>query len=581
MPSINKHLIPTKAPGTIFDSFTGDDLSLNIRWLTATDPCYYETLNRPTVDLTVRQLVLAKALDNVQLQLGHQSLYPFLVQPQVTSGTTSLDVPISWIWDMQASLPKKWESLRLAKIKRISGTNEVTGNYDGMLRLIFTANVQSSSVEVAVLYADYHIDSSLTYQLGRLSFVSGAEETVAISPGESQTVAGFITFRTLDTDDPGVQQFLDLLAPPNDPPGTNGFYNTPTVYEIADTIGGGTGLDGDYSEDPVSHGTGLLTDNSWNPIPPVDSDTQAWVESLNYPFDANANRLSSAGVAIPVGLFSEFNIVAPAGDEPTGDTSGTFYPVWITRIERIGTSQDRLRFFFATYNVTDVEIGGTPITQAVEFATMDLLNSYTAGEVVEIAPLNNLYGQTGPNAAQWDQHFGRGHVVLSGVWDGTTTIITDFFDAFDNVVDNELEFSKSSTRISSFGVSRVPKYTPTKGQSHALLGSTSRLTNPVPPSSSNRYVTEADQGLGNKVDLESQPGISAHPSIERYGDTGALTHRIVRLVVDAANLGSDPNFYDEHILPRLTVLYGRPPQFGDCWFTGSRFMWFNGDTFQG
>lgn len=109
-------MIPTKAPGTLFSALTGGDPNLTIRWLVAADPVFFEVLNRPIADVVVRQLVLAKALDNLQVKLGHQALFPYVVQPKIASGTEVVDVPLGLIWDMHASLPKKWERLRLAKI---------------------------------------------------------------------------------------------------------------------------------------------------------------------------------------------------------------------------------------------------------------------------------------------------------------------------------------------------------------------------------------------------------------------------------------------------------------------------------
>lgn len=575
-------MVPTKAPGTIFSALTGGDSTLNIRWLTNQDPAFFEVLNRPIADLTVRQLVIAKAVDNLQVRLGHDALFPFLVQPRVTSGTTEVDIPIGLIWDFHASLPKKWENIRLAKIKRVSGTNGTTEGYAGSLRLIFTANVENSTTEVGIFYVDYVIDSTLTYQLARLSVLTSAEETVVINPGEAETVAGFIIFKTLDTTDDTVQEFLDLLAPPTDTSDTDsdGYFDNPASYEISDTIPGGAGVTDDYGLLALSHGTGLLTDSAWNAIPELDSDIQSWITSFNYPFDADANRTSTTGIVIPNGLFREFNITVPAGDQPTGDTSGTFFPVWISRLERVGTGST-IRFYFATYNVTDTASGGTPSTTAIEFATLDLVKSSTSGEIVEIVPIENLLLEDG--LTEYGQHFGRGHVVLSSLWDGTSSDVDDFYDEVDLIVDSpaDTEFSASSTRLSSFGLSRVPKYIPTIGQSRALLGSSSRRTTPVPPSYDNRYVTEQDQGLGNQVDLEAVTGISPHEAIDRYGYSGSLAHAIIKMVVDAELLGSDTTFYDTQVLPRLQVLLGRDPEFGDFWYNGTRLMFFNGDTWQG
>lgn len=574
-------MIPTKAPGTLLSSFSGGDDSLNVRWLTSADPAFFEALNRPLADITVRQLVLAKAVDGLQLSLGHQILFPFLVQPLVSSGTDVEEVPAAWIWDMHASMPKKWERLRLAKIKRIAGENDATGGYDGWLRLIFTANVQNSAVEVAIFSADYQIDSDLTYQLVRLTVVDSVEEATPIDSGETETVAGFLIFRTLDRTDTDIQSFFDVVAPPTDTSDvdSDGFYDNPASYEIQDTIPGGPAVTDDFGLSALSHGSGLLTDSTWNAIPQLDSDIQSWLVSFNYPFDAIANRTSIDSIIIPSGLFREFDVTAPAGDNPTGNTSGTYFPVYISRIERIGTTSDILRFHFATYNVTDT----APSTTPVEFATLDLSRSYTAGEIVSISPSNNLQLITGSNASDFEQHFGRGHVVLSSLWDKTTSEVDDFFDAFDSIIDvpADTEFSQSATRLSSFGISRVPKYVPTIGESEALAGSTARRTSPVYPDDSNRYVTELDQGQGNQVDLEALSGITPNAAIDRFGYMGGLVHPVVKLVVKSDQLGDSAATYSDEILPRLVALLGRNPQFGDFWYNGTRLMFFNGDSWQG
>jgi hypothetical protein len=580
-PTFNTSLVPTLAPGTLFTNLAGGDTTLNVRWLTSVDPCFYETLNRPMADITLRQLIIAKAVDTLEIQLGRQSLFPFLVHATVASGTDELELPVGWIWDIHASLPKKWEQLRLAKIKRISGTNGETDGYTGKLRLIFTANVEGSSTEVGVFYADYVIDSTLTYQPVRLSVITTDEESPAINSGEGETVGGFIVFRTLDVNEDDVQEFFDLLAIPADPTssGTGGLFDEPAVYEIIDS----NPADAEsFAAAALSHGTGLLTDSAWNAIPELDSDIQSWIVTFNYPFSADANRTSTDSIVIPAGLFREFSLTAPAGDEPTGDISGTYYPVWISRIERIGTGSGALRFYFATYNITDAETDGNPSTTPVEFASLDLLSSYTDGEIVAITPINDLLLEAG-TATDFQQHFGRGHVVLSSLWDGTTTDVSDFFEAFDAIVDSpaDTEFSSSSTRLSSYGLDRVPKYVPTIGQSRAMRGSTSRLDSPIHPSEDNLFVTEQDQGLGNEIDLEAESGIEPNTAIDRYGYSGALCRRLVKLALNQDELGSDPNFYEDEILPRLRILLGRDPVFGDQWYNGVRFMTFNGDSWQG
>jgi hypothetical protein len=578
---INPSLIPTKSPGSLFSSLTGGDPSLNIRWLQPTDPVFYEVLNRPIADMAVRQLVLAKAVDNLELQLRNQALFPFINQPKVASGTTQVDVPIGLIWDLHASMPNKWEKIRLAKIKRISGVNSpTTDGYTGALRLIFTGNNGASPTEVALFYADYVIDSNLTYQYSRVFAVPDSEEAVTVNPGEETTIGGFILFNTLNTDLLSVQAFYDLLEPPiyGTDSNSDGYYDDPTVYEVVDTQPGGTATTDDVFLTVISHGTGLLTDSAWNAIPPLDSDIQSWIVSANYPFDAAASRTSTDNITIPVGLFREFDISAPAGDQPTGDISGLNYPVYLSRIERVGPTTNLLRFYFATYNITD----SAPSMQAVEFATLDLTRNANEGDIIPIVPIDNLLLKP-TTSLEFRQHFGRGHVVLSSLWDGTTTQVDDFFDAFAFLMDNPADtiFSLANTRISSFGVSRTPKYIPTLGQSQALVGSSARRSTPINPSDTNRYVCEQDQGLGNQIDLDSYPGIVTNSAIERYGYSGSLAHRMVRLVIDATSLGSDEAFYDNQILPRLRVLLGRDPQFGDFWFNGTRFLIYNGDTWQG
>lgn len=580
MPTINPTLVPTVTPGSLFEALTTDD-TLAIRWLTPQDPAFYGVLNRPHADISLRQLIIAKAVDTLNVSLGKSALYPFLIQPRIGSGSGDVDVPIGWLWDASLSLPAKWEGIRLAKIKRISGTNDGSGSYTGKLRLVFTGTQQGSSTETGLLYADYVIDSTLTYQRVRVTAVDSSEEAVAIDPGEAETVTGFVVFKTMDVDDSEVQNFLNLVEEGDDTDlDSDGLYDTPEVYELIDAVPGDAS--GDFSTTSVSHGSGMLDASASNPVPALDSDVQSWVNAFNYPFDSGANRTSTASIIIPLGLFREFSITAPAGDEPTGDTSGTFFPVWISRIERVGGTSNQLRFYFATYNVTEAATGGTPSTQPVEFATLDLTRDMVAGDVVDIVPADNLQLQDGEDASSWGQHFGRGHVVLSSLWGGTSDEVTDFFDEFALITDNpaDTSYTKTSTRLSSFGINRIPKYTPTVGQAHALLGSTSRLDTPVHPSADNRFVTEADQGLGDTVDLEAEDGITPHAAVDRLGYTGSLCHRVVKLVVDSTQTDGDADFYEDELAPRLRILLGRDPIFGDMRYDGTRFFCWNGDSWQ-
>ena len=584
MTVINPALVPMIAPGNVFTALSGGDATLSVRWFTSQDPVMYSVLNRPIADTVLRQLIIAKTLDTLSTSIGHQAIFPFLVSAKVYSATTEVDIPTGWIWDLHMSTPAKWENFRLAKIKRVAGINGA--NYTGIIRLIFTANqLGSTAVEVALFSAEFQLDSELTYQRARLTVVDSIEESIVIDPGEAETIDGFITFRTLDQDDPIVQSFYNLLVPPTNTADSNGdgYYDSPTSYDISDTVSGGTGVANDYSTGIVIHGTGLLVDSCNNSIPQMDSDVQSWINAFNFPFDTAANRRStgSSGITIPIGLFREFDIAAPAGDQPANDTTGLQYPVWVSKIEMVGTQNDQLRFYFSTYNVTDT----APSLQPVEFARMDLLRTMTSGQIVAITPVDNLKLQTGSDSDLFNQHFGRGHVVLSSLWGGTSSIVDDFFDAFALVVDGEIDFTLSSTRVGSFAISRTPKYTPTMGQNQAMEGSTSRRIVPIPPSVDNLFVTEQDQGLGDAVDLESGTNINPYNGIDRYGYTGSLCHRIIRLCVDGTKLptGTDVNaatFYNDEILPRLILLLGRAPQYGDYWYDGTRLFFNSGDQWQ-
>ncbi len=294
-----------------------------------------------------------------------------------------------------------------------------------------------------------------------------------------------------------------------------------------------------------------------------------------------ANRTSVDSIILPLGMFREFQITAPAGQDPTGSNDPTYYPVWITRAELIAS--DQLRLFFATHATTDALVEAAPSLAAIEFATLDLFKSGVPGDRLAITPFHNLKVQVGANSGEFMQHFGRGHVVLSGLWDMTNNQpILDLYTAMGQILASPQDtiFSATSTRIGSFGISSVPQYSPTVGQARALTGSTGRLSVPIPPDESNRFVTELDQGLGDTIDLESITGINPHPAIERYGFNGGVCHKTIKMVIDATQLPTDPNFYDNVVLPRLRVLFGRDPQFGDQWFDGTRFRIHTGDAWQ-
>jgi hypothetical protein len=501
-------------------------------------------------------------------------MFPFLVTAQVNNGTQNVDVPPSWIWDMQLSLPQKWEKVRLARVKRLSGTNGTTGaDYAGLIRLIFTTQEQGSTTEISVAQVDFRIDSDLTYQITRFSVPAIGSEPTVLPAGEVETVGGFATFRTLDATDAGVQAFYDVVSPPTDTTtDSSGLFINPRIIEINDSLPGGSGVSSDFDFASLAHGTGLLTLSAWNPIPSVDSTVSTWINTFNYPYESEASLQDSSGlgITIPTGLFKEFDLVAPAGDEPTGDVSGNFFPVWINRIVREDVAANEIKIHYSTFNVE------TPTIVPVEFATLTLSRTATAATRLAILPENNLF----PTQSSDDfmQGFGKGHVVLSDLWQTNPTTITDFFDRFVSIIDDPPQaiFTKEATRISSFGLNRTPQDAPTTGQAAALLGSRAGTSD---PNSTNRYVVELDQGLGTQVDFANEATLPLekreNPDIERFGWKGSLAHRVIRMCV---NTDGSSHEYDADVLPRLQILLGRDPAFGDFWWDGVTLKFFNGDT---
>lgn len=412
--------------------------------------------------------------------------------------------------------------------------------------------------------------------------VTDAVDALAISQSEAETICGFITFKTLDINDVTTTDFYQLCSPPLDTTDSNsdGLFDSPAVYEIVDSLSGGDDVTGDYSLTAVSHGTGIIIDGAINYLPSADSDPQTWLNAFNYPFDVDASRTSNThAITIPRGLFREFDIAVPAGDASTDDDTGLTFPVWVSKLQYISATST-VRWYFSTYNVTDTESGGSPSTEPVEFCYLDILSTSQPGDIIKIIPSQNLLLVEGTDAALWEQHFGRGHVVLSNVWLDLENEISDFYDAMASIAETPqiTTFNASNTRISSFGLSRVPKYVPTIGQSRALKGSGERL-GAKSPSDDNRFVTESDQGLGSKVDLDAL--YTPHAAINRFGYTGTLCHKLIKLEVDGTKVGTDANYYDTYILPRIVKLLGRSPIFGDIWFTGTRFMTFGNDSWIG
>ena len=564
MASINSNLVPTISPGNLFTRLT-EDTSINIRWLTATDPVYFEVLNRPHADMALRQLIIAKSVDQLNASLGFMAMFPFLIQPIITDGTTSASVPIRIFWDMHVSVPDKWKNLRLARIDRIDGTNSP---YTGTARFIFVANQEiggsESAIETALFYADYEIDSSLTYQIVEVSVatVTTTPGFAVINAAEVATIGGTIIFATADSTETEVAAFYNLIAP-----------GTPGTYDIADSIGG-TSTDS-FQIAAMDYGTGLLTSGAYNYMTDLGSDPSNWLEAFNYPFDLTVSTMSSTDgtKVIPAGLFDDFDICVPTSDQHTGDATGEFFPVWISKIEKISDSPATLVLYFSTYSI---EQAGT----AVEFATMTLQNNFVAGRIVRIQPENHLYTLQTSTGTEWYQEFGRGHAQLSTSWGTAGGGFNTFFTQFPSItgLDTVFDFGLANTRVSSFGLSRVPQYSPTAGQAAALVGTAARFTVPSHPDNSNRYVTELDEGEGNQVDLDLATGTSSS-AIEQFGSMGTRSHKLAKLVIDTTH--DEANFYVNEILPRLTILFGRAPIFGDSWYNGTRFLTFNGDSWVG
>lgn len=572
---INYNIIPTKIPGTIFTSLSGGDQSLLVRYFHALEPVHYSILNRPLKDLEVRQMVIAKAIDVLHTSMSSRTYYPFLVQPIIVSETTNTDLPTEIIWDMHISHPDGWRNFRLAKILRMSGTNENSTEFDsytGVLRFVFSASKTTSDTEYAILYSDYVIDSELSFQLSEFKPVlTDSLSTLEVS--EINQFSGRITFFTLDFTNNTHGDLFNVLLPPTDS-GTNGndMFSAPSTYEIADSLPGSTNITGDFELESISHGTGILTDGALNSIPSQIVSNENILSSLAYPFGVEANLTSVDGIMIPNGLFSEFVINAPDNEQPTGDSTDLYNTVWLSRIKRV---DDRnIELYFSTYN---------PSGQDVEFAFLQLSSTDTSNTILPIIPTNNILGQFGPNSSEFIQGFGKGHVKLSSKWDGPVESITDLFNSMFSLgfVVNTV-FVVSSTRISPFGLNRSSKNTPTDGQRAALIGSVglNRRNVPLNPNNNNRYVTELDEGLGEQIDLNQRDGILPNAAIERFGSVGTRVHKLIYLGIDHDLVTDDDNFYNSHVLPRLVILLGREPVFGDEWYDGRRFAKYNGNSWQ-
>jgi len=561
MPAIDPSLIPLVTPGNVFPTIT-ETPTLAVRFLVAQDPHFFDTYNRPMGDIVVRQLILAKSIDQLGLRISHQANFPFLNPATVEVATNSLSLPLSWIWDMHVSIPDTWENLRLARLQRFAGESDVTDDtFTGAIRFVFTANMVGSSTEVGLFYVDYEIDSDLTYQIRSIVPATIAEDANPIASNQHQTLAGFVIFRTVDTDDNS--DFLAALVPPEGTSGTTSGVD-PIDYEISDSVAGGPDVTDDFSNVVVSHGSGLLVSSAYNVIPPVGVDENSVLTALSYPWRADTSLVSNdLKSTIPTLLFDHFIITAPMGDR--SDSLVENYKVSLTRIRRLDVSADELQLVFSTTNT----IIGSTSDALIEFASVTISRTGSPGDILEITPLFNLRDNIDASSQLFFQNFGSGFVKLSSTW-ATDTAISDFFDSFTGIVDEPADRSFSA-QLNEFAVHRTPFNIPTIGEAQALSGSTARRTVPLHPSDDNRFVTEQDQGLGDEVTFDE---FDENSDIQSPGYSGAFLRKSVTLLVNTAN---DAKFdYDTDVLPRLKKLFGRNPIHGDEWFDGTTFKRYDG-----
>jgi hypothetical protein len=537
MPSVDPNLVPAVNPGSVFFTLT-TNATLSVRWVEARDPHYFDTYNRPMADLLLRQLIIAKSLD----QVGD-------------------------VWGCSATCSNP--GLRLIQVLR-NGTNDsTTSEFTGTMRLVFGGVRDGGSELTAVYYADYTIDSSLSFQI--VPVIDATESKTLYSPvvdaTEHELTTGYLVFRTLDH--VVENTFFSSVAPAVTS-------NEWVVYEVTDTPAGGATVDGDFSFASVEHGTGVLVPSAYNLIPPVGVDEAAVLGAVNYPWRVGTNLTSinsttGNNVTILSGLFGQFMIQAPYGDRDC-QTNEDNFPVICTRIRRLDEQANNLQFFFSTYNA----IVGSTSSQLIDFATLTLNRNGSRGDLIEIVPQNNLLNNSDPEWQNFHQEFGSGFVILSGLWD-SNVVIDDFFNSFLDILDEPADRNFEAV-LNEFAVHRTPRTVQTVGQALAAQGSTARRHIPIHPSDSNRNVMEADQGEGDTIDF-LQEGFDENPDICNTGQTGSLAHRIVTLKINSSN---DTNFtYEDDILPRLKRLLGRDPIFGDEWYDGTVFKKFNGETWLG
>jgi hypothetical protein len=250
------------------------------------------------------------------------------------------------------------------------------------------------------------------------------------------------------------------------------------------------------------------------------------------------------------------------------DTIEENFPVYLSRIRRLNDASTKLQLVFSTTNT----IIGSSSDELIDFATLtldkgDFGSTSGPGALIEISPLLNLRNNSDASADLFKQNFGSGFVILSSEW-STNAAIGEFFDSFSSVVDEPPERYFNS-QLNEFALHRTPSNIPTIGESQALAGSTSRRTQPIHPSSDNLYITESDQGLGEKVDFRELSEFTSNDDIDPIAYKGSKLTQSFVLVVNTAN---DANFdYDNDILPRIRHLIGRDPIQGDEWFDGTTF----------
>jgi len=537
MPSIDPDLVPSVSISDIFDELvTNNDYS--VRWLTGIDPLYFDVYNRPISDMAMRQLIMAKALTNLSYRLNHQSNFPFVETPVVINGSETVNLP-SLMWDMHVTLLGSWTNLRLAKVARMSGVNGSSPT--GRIRFIFTAD--RNSVETHLFYVDYTINTTMTYQLDRINAVDMSWTTPNIPSNEEATINGYVIFKTLDVDDSVMAGFVSLVAPPESASagdyGSDSDYDDPAVYAVADntigTIFGAT----------INHGSGIVTSSAFNISVPTDTTIEPWLEAFNFPFNVSATRRSITPIVttIPSLLFAELNINAPDDQK-----------AWISRIVRNDTPQS------ATFYLSTTGYDST----VVEFAYFTITPTDDYKDEITVYPYETLYDTTTSGQMQG---FGNGRGILGPAFG--TSEITDFFTALDTISDSPaiLYFSQDATLLSMLALSLSSTTVPTSDMFDASSGTSGT------PSSTNKYVTEADSGRGDTVSLADEFG-----HVSGISNTGYMQTRIQRLV--DLSIDHTGTFTQDQLTERLKYLFGLESsedfEFGMMWFNGTSLNFFTG-----